>query len=469
MITCNDLTELIVRPKNEKRTLIDYHPQLHKLNIFACSSRLIFLASQATILIYRTNDLEYEDNTTVIKPIRQIQCDDELNHIRLIPIDNVYSVLLVVGEEGVVRTYRVDESDDSLTECVYGLIEPDGTWSVGANRKYLVAGSNTHKLTVWSISSNYMSAPSADQVYEIPWNHDHNVPCLELHPTKDLVASVSIDSTVRLWQLGKTTSDCAYLLSWKIPHARQERRMTTGRYDSDEDSDSPQLEWGWSVRWYLDIKKNSKKVSLQQISDVVRFISNADSLERQRMLGNSQTSTPMTVESYRHVPIFQREQQPITYPDKHDFLIVTSQYHIYLLNSRLELYDHLYYCPRRLARFLPGFVMSGFTRLSLLEVVPEFSCFLVASQTDNKVLLVRILNHEEKYTMKPECIIPNDHPLTDSVQSYPVSSFHVQLLPRRDGFSLRVMYLDGGCRVFQVKSALNDYGNGRFVLSDVIV
>jgi len=163
-------------------------------------------------------------------------------------------------------------------------------------------------------------------------------------------------------------------------------------------------------------------------------------------------------------------------PDSDDLLVIGTKHHVYLLNaSTFELLSWFFFCPKRLSMYLPHSLLSSFSRLSLLEVIPEFSCILVASQTDKKILLVRVLRHmcpreqKMKYCMKPEAVLPNVESKTGGDSNYPIGSFSTQILPNRDGFLVRILFLDKSCRTVVVKSGFNNLMDPCFQVSEVMI
>ncbi len=97
----------------------------------------------------------------------------------------------------------------------------NSTWSVdGASTKppRVAVGSNTHKVTVYDLSSGIKSTINA---------HQHNVPCVSFSPCGKFLASTSIDKRLKVWEEVKTASgSTGYNLA----------RFTI-----------PSSDWGWAV------------------------------------------------------------------------------------------------------------------------------------------------------------------------------------------------------------------------------
>ena len=98
------------------------------------------------------------------------------------------------------------------------------------NPPRIAVGSNTHKVTVYDLTTNSMQTINA---------HAHNVPCVSFSPCGRFLATTSIDKTVKVWE---QLPNGVYKLA----------RMTV-----------PSQDWGWAVQW---IDKTECELELNAIN-----------------------------------------------------------------------------------------------------------------------------------------------------------------------------------------------------------
>lgn len=193
---------------------------------------------------------------------------------------------------------------------------------------------------------------------------------LDFSPCGKYVASISIDSTAKVWE-------CS---SGKIIHSVKV-------WD----------EWGWSVRWIprdsiRTVNENCLKPFEGQLSQEMNEVMEESEGEEEtndedseEFLDEQFEEEEMTKEEVKeYVELESREC------DSEDLILCGTFHHLFLFSSTLQPFARLPYLVTDHHVPLPP-VMQHMRRLSLLEYIPELSLAIVGSQGMAVVVLVRIM------------------------------------------------------------------------------
>lgn len=347
-------------------------------------------------------------------------------------------VLICVRDNGHVEiwfTNDLDSKDPILLDN--GLVS---TWSLATacasgprtcfsqrpspEQQFLVAvGSNSHCITLWNLSNQ-------NEKFNIA-GHDHNIPCIDFSPCGRFLASASIDGTVRVWDVQTLTSDG--------PNHSIGKMIGCLRVCP---------EWGWAVRWLdqrfvktipssnrpawdaIHLLVDNSEYSLDYMSEDIANDEdedgddNDDAREVQPApLVDSQIqdapSGPIQAGGVLEPQCAQDQPQQQTWQSG-DLLLYCSKHHLYLLDFHLNILSTLYLNSYHNFE-APPLWLNPLNRLSFLEVIPELSMAIVASQGDSGVYFVRIVRTEAQsgqqaqYSLVPEHLFPsrflNIHPI----------------------------------------------------------
>lgn len=131
-----------------------------------------------------------------------------------------------------------------------------------------------------------------------------------------------------------------------------------------------------------------------------------------------------------------------------DFLVFTDKRSVYLLSSTLQLLHSIDRIGDECGWTFMGFFSQQFDRLALVEPLPQFGAFAVASQGYSQVQLVRVMKSEEKdcYRLEPEETFPIE------AHESPIVSLSSVFLSRcgLDRTVLFVLYQDGLLESYEI-------------------
>lgn len=176
-----------------------------------------------------------------------------------------HEFIVTVDMAGQVRMLYLNdlERQPSKFSNLVKTTQDNSTWSVdGAqvNPPRVAVGSNTHKVTVYDLSSSEKHTINA---------HQHNVPCVSFSPCGRFLATTSIDKTLKVWEeRAGGVYKCA--------------RVTI-----------PSADWGWAVQWI-----DKTKCEIQLVSHDTQDQSRAHPLQKQtddalrELIGNVRSGNP---------------------------------------------------------------------------------------------------------------------------------------------------------------------------------
>jgi len=260
--------------------------------------------------------------------------------------------------------------------------EDNSTWSCDMKGDFICAGSNSTKLSIWEIDTG--------QRYTLSDAHVHNVPCVELSPSGRYVASTSIDSTVAISSWDGTIKRCR-----------------------------PGVEWGWAVKWIkadsVDVEESLPKSNISNLegrytSPLTTHYYNSYASAR----GQFNATTFMNFlrgvsDRLDGLPEFEEEAfesasraSPITSThtqhavDEEElsnyFLLHSSRSSVHLIDPSINpgSQDNSMHV---LSIYLPSLEITPhrYTRLSLLEYIPELALVLLGNQGGSQLYLLRII------------------------------------------------------------------------------
>ncbi|EFA79094.1 gamma tubulin [Heterostelium album PN500] len=157
-----------------------------KLNLLAVSNRekKIFIAESQNIGVY---DL---DNPTTL--IETLHLDN--NNIK-IGITCGQEILVTVDDEGYIRVIFVDD----LTRLPLRFFNGSSTWGITIcqSKPMIAVSSNNFKITVWDLSLG----EEAHYYRKTLQGHRHNIPCVDFSSCGNYLVSISIDKLVRIWDV----------------------------------------------------------------------------------------------------------------------------------------------------------------------------------------------------------------------------------------------------------------------------
>lgn len=374
------------------------------MNILACSGDVLYVViNDTSIFCYRLQDLfsNIQIAQREPKPFAKIQNESQIHHIRAGKLSGK-NVLVVAGEDGLVKMLVPQTSERQPFKILSLNTDTESTWSMGLSTQLgvLVTGSNGHRLTCIPLLDNKSSHFTLE-------GHNHNIPCVDISSNGEFVASGSIDTTIRVWHIPSKR----FIKSWNQKWEHQQGRG----------------EWVWGVRWiqkrFIKVVKDDSLVFTAQHIQLNRVIlgnrdndhMSVDNLhddeeEEQHVedeLDREESDQVTNDESNPIISSMTHNQADNIQIPEDELLIVTSKHHVYLLDNNLKLLDSKYVNPARVLHLLPIF-FHNISRLSIIEVIPELSLLLIASQSDAKVIMLRIIRNQsgEKYKIIPEKVIP---------------------------------------------------------------
>jgi hypothetical protein len=395
----------------------DYDPLYYKLNIMACSGRILYIAIHKKIYCYNLVTLFLHMNQPTLdrKPFAKIDNEHEVHHIRAAKLMSGDDVLIAVGENGQVKLILPQQDKQNPFRTLTLNKDLESTWSVSFSTQLntVIIGSNGRFLTCIPLV--------ADLAHNKLEGHTHNIPCVDISSNGEFAVSGSIDTTIRVWHL--PTQKC--ICSW---HQGREG------------------EWVWGVRWFpkrfVKVVKDDEKIlttdSLRSNRVVLgnrdsdhmsvdRIFDEEEEADQEIQIQESETEEENVEDhSSEHASTKEKQKPEIRVPND-ELIIVASKHHLYLLDSNMQELDRKYVNPARIAHLIPVF-FRHISRLSLIEVIPELSLLLVASQSDCKLIMIRIVRNESGTTYKlvPEKALP-EYP-----NVYPIAGLSVEKVSSND-------------------------------------
>ncbi|KAL0491941.1 WD repeat-containing protein [Acrasis kona] len=366
----------------QEAKIVGHQPKLGGLNFIACIDETLFIAEDDKIFCYNLLGSNFRSRTT-------IKLDGEAHFIRAVTMNDNEKALIVVGEYGLTNMYV--KSNGTFKPLKFNSDE-ESTWSTCFSKQLglLITGSNAFTLKCTPIAQN-----SSDRPFILS-GHEHNVPCIDISSCGQYVASCSIDCNLKLWHL--PTKKC--ISTWSQP-------VEVGHE-----------EWMWSVKWI------HSKYIFNMTDDSCSTLSPSS---MNKILG-SRRSYCFTIEEEEG-----EDSDKEMFP-KGELIVAASRYHLFLIDGTTMTTLHGIYMDPCNTMIPPVFKI--FSRLCLVEVIPELSLVLVASQSDVKVVLLRIVrNVAGSYRLVPEKYLPERQD-TDLMSYDPINSFCYEKINQDDSISL---------------------------------
>jgi WD40 repeat protein len=379
------------------------------------------------------------------KPIAKIAVDKEINHIRATKLASGIHALIIVGESGLVALLQPSRNSQNGYKLDYLNRDTESTWSAAFSTQLsvLVTGSNSHKATCTPLDENISH-------FKLE-GHGHNIPCVDVSSTGEFVVTGSIDATIRVWHIPSQK----YVTSW---NQKWEGRTGKG-------------EWIWGVRFmpkrYIKIVDNNTQRVFEEHErsevlanvdtdhmSVEQLFENEDDDDEYEDIEDDEEEEETSEEAESAVdstpqPTVEALPTGIDAPGD-EMIIVASKHHLYLLDAQMNLLDKLYVNPVRIPHNIRAW-FRHISRLSLIEVIPELSLLLVASQSDCKVMLIRIIGNEDgtKYKLVPETTVPEYNTI------YPIAGFCVEKVTSNDvqstpSFRVYTLCVDKSMHAFMI-------------------
>jgi WD40 repeat protein len=147
----------------------------------------VYIANCSIILVFCAKSYVPNSNFDQKAILAKLDTGSEINQIRVGFHDNK-EILLTVGESGKVCIFQVDDLSKVQKHDNLG----ESTWSLSISNSFLSLGCNSFVISIFD--------KKLEKFYLLR-GHTNNVPCVDLSPCERFLASVSIDETIRIWDL----------------------------------------------------------------------------------------------------------------------------------------------------------------------------------------------------------------------------------------------------------------------------
>lgn len=363
-----------------------------KMNILAVSEthRLLFIACRNKILCFRLTPCPTcESELSLTIPPNPLTIEGPVVNYMKIGYFKGSEILIVATMAAQVLMYNLDDLSQPPAnfDNYYEGVEDNSTWSCDLQGSYLCAGSNSTKVSVWEIDTG--------QRFTLNDAHVHNVPCVEFSPSGRYIASTSIDSNVTISSREGTVRRCR-----------------------------PSSEWGWNVKWIkadtVDFEPSLPKSNISNLEgrystqltthyynsyattrgqfnalNFMNFLRGvSDRLEglpepeQGDVEGESMTNLTST-----------HPQSEVDDEELSNYLLLhTSRSSLHLIDPNINP-NTPGQSMHVLSVFLPSLEITPhrYTRLALVEYVPELSLVLLGNQGGSQLFLLRIVKSPRDY------------------------------------------------------------------------
>jgi hypothetical protein len=376
-----------------------YVRSTQKLNVLAVSEAhlILFIACQHQIHCHPLRPCPVsEPLVTLTVPVNQSSTEAPAVNNLKIGLYKESEVLIVVTMAAQVLLYfTADLTQSPIVFNNYrGAAEDNSTWSCDLRGSFVAVGSNANTISVWEVDTGQRTL--LDEA------HSHNIPSVEFSPSGRYIASTSIDSSVVISSCTGTVRRCL-----------------------------PSSEWGWSVKWVksdsIDIvdslpQSNISNLEGRYTSSLSTHYYNSYSDARGQFTALSfmnflrgvsdrlegipaaeedvELSTHSSYLTASHTQESDAEEELASY-----FVLQTSRSSVHLIDpsinpSTAENSMHV------LSVFLPNLEITPhrFTRLSLVEYLPDLATVLIGNQGGSQLYLLRIVKapRETAYVSKAD-------------------------------------------------------------------
>lgn len=264
-------------------------------------------------------------------------------------------MLLVVDDAGEVRVFLLNK----LTERPFVYNNDNvSTWgiSISSSSPYVAVSANSHQITLLKYN------PSAFTQYENTsvTGHNHNIPCIDFSSCGQFLASISIDSTARVWE---------------VATGKMRTKVSLGFQ-----------EWGWGIKW----------VDATSVKSIWAYPEGWKRLKQQILryfpIPEDDEEEEEQEEEHEEEQAPNNEQQDPEIALPTELLLCSTFHHLYLYSSSFQLLATLHNAIPPPQTALPA-VMVHMERLSLLEYIPELSLVVIGSQGNAAVSLIKIIRY----------------------------------------------------------------------------
>eukprot|EP01080_Neovahlkampfia_damariscottae_P002642 gene2642-3839_t len=380
-----------------------------KMNLTTSFENNFYICSENEILYYKLkyNVLEFQKKEKLESSIHQIKFITFLNE-RVLYIVGDNGMVLIINSNNLNTILKINNSNES-------------TWSLAFKNNLFIFGDNSHNIKVYK----YLT-----KEYFILKGHSNNVPCVDLSNCGKYLLSTSIDKTIRIWNVKEKKE----IVNKKVNH-----------------------EWGWSCKWIkINTIQNGFEHKLKHYNDYINeeneFLEEDDDEEYENDLEKKDEI------------ISNKEEMKNIELNEYNILYGTKSM-IYLLNSKLEIIDSIYFNPS-FDTILPFWMQNGLSRVLFLEYIPELSCAIIGSSSCSKLLLLKV----NKDKLIPMSWIPDiyiiEELFTDEQELYPISGFSISKDEKRklQNFRLYISFMSGRVCLYEIQNTLND----QFDISKII-
>jgi hypothetical protein len=343
------------------------------MSILAVNEELkeVYIADDNQLKVFNISYDQAVDlkNTFLLPPSRLI--NSRINNLMLSKLSEK-CILVALTQSAMIFVFFPldwDRAPLKLDNYAEGY-DDNSLWSCSMHGSHLAVGSNTALITVWDLETYEKKRLEA---------HSHNIPCVDYN-AKGCLASTSIDTGVIV------TTPSGSLLYCK-----------------------PCSEWGWGVKWIpraaFSMVSGLPRTNISNLSG--RYKSNLPTLYFNQFTGLRGVFDIQNANNYLNTFTRRLEGVPSDSDDESDMivsfpldiqedfseylLIQTSKNSIHLIDPGLYKFNdnnHMHV----LSVFIPSLEIQpgGFSRLSLLNFVPEFSLTVVGNQFGREVLFLRL-------------------------------------------------------------------------------
>ncbi|KYQ90262.1 WD40 repeat-containing protein [Tieghemostelium lacteum] len=206
-----------------------------KLNLIAVSfnRKYLFVGEGSALNVYNLENRTFQ-------PIRHLDLHNNQMSINQVKSGNLdgEEVVITVDEGGYIRVYFVNNLEK---EPLHFFNSGISTWGIAmSSRKPLIAVSaNNYKIVIWNVSD---SSPHSTRII-LP-THKNNIPSIDFSPCGNFLVSISIDKYVRIWDVESQSLISMVLLSqwgWGCKWLD----LTSTDISSERINTSPNIDKNW--------------------------------------------------------------------------------------------------------------------------------------------------------------------------------------------------------------------------------